>query len=67
MAVPPENDIWIYRIVVGTLGLTALLSIVGAVVVAWLDQKNPAMLTALGSTSIGSLAGLLAPAPSGHS
>lgn len=66
MAVPLEHDVWIYRVVVVSLGLTVLLSIVGAVVVAWLDQKNPAILTALGSTSVGSLAGLLAPSPAGR-
>lgn len=61
-------DTWIYRIVVGSLGLVILIITLGIV---WrvafgddLDDKNiPTILTALGSAAIGALAGLLAPSP----
>ncbi len=64
----PIPDNWIYRIVVGSLGLVILIITFGIV---WrvasgddLEDKNiPTILTALGSAAIGALAGLLAPSP----
>lgn len=63
----PDN--WIYRIVVGSLGLVIVIITLGIV---WrvafgqpMDDKNvPTILTAIGSAAIGALAGLLAPSPS---
>jgi hypothetical protein len=61
-AVP--NDVWIYRIVVGALGLAVLIAITGAIVLAFNGvTEPPAVLTALGSAAVGALAGLLAPSP----
>jgi hypothetical protein len=63
----PDN--WIYRIVVGSLGLVVVMITLGIV---WrvafndtvIEDKNiPTILTALGSAAIGALAGLLAPSP----
>ncbi|WP_163871055.1 hypothetical protein [Myxococcus eversor] len=61
----PFADRWIYRIVVVTLGLTALTALVGGLVVAYKrpEWPLPQMLVALGSTAVGALAGLLAPSP----
>ena len=65
MPSPLQADNWIYRIVVGALGLAVLLSVVGAIFLS--AQKItpiPDMLTAIGSAAVGALAGLLAPTPS---
>jgi hypothetical protein len=61
-------DVWIYRIVVFSLGATILSIIIGVLVLISqskiTDDKNvPTILTAIGSASIGALAGLLAPSP----
>jgi hypothetical protein len=63
LAAPLERDVWIYRIVVGALSLVAVLSIVGAIVVAvgTNDTQVPDAVVALGSAAVGALAGLLAP------
>ena len=64
LAVPALPDTWIYRMVVGSLGLTVLIALLGAIVLACIrDGKIPDVLTALGSASVGALAGLLAPSP----
>lgn len=62
----PDN--WVYRIVVGSLGLVILIITTGIVwrvaTGANIDDKNvPTILTALGSAAVGALAGLLAPSP----
>jgi hypothetical protein len=60
------TDRWIYRIVVISLGGTILLVVLGAILLAVLnnqDVKIPEILTAIGSAAVGALAGLLAPAP----
>lgn len=62
-------DTWVYRMVVGSLGLVILVIAMGIV---WrvasgnpIEDKNvPTILTALGSAAVGALAGLLAPSPS---
>lgn len=59
-------DVWIYRIVVFTLGLAVLVALIGAIVLAAIGKPNPEVLVALGSASVGALAGLLAPPPAGH-
>lgn len=58
-----QNDIWLYRLVVAVLGLTVVVSITGAIVLALSGQSTPEVLVALGSAAIGGLAGLLAPSP----
>ena len=58
-----KNDKWVYRIVVGVLGLTVVSSIVGTIVLAMADRSTPEVIVALGSAAIGGLAGLLAPSP----
>ncbi len=64
IATPLQNDAWIYRIVVGSLGLAVLIALIGAIVLAMGGNKEtPAILTAIGSASVGALAGLLAPSP----
>ena len=63
LAAPLEYDLWIYRIVVGALSLVAVVSILGAIVVAvaTTDTQVPDAVVALGSAAVGALAGLLAP------
>ncbi len=65
---PLDTDPWIYRIVVAALGLAILASIGGAIYLTAIATKDsmkdvPQVLTALGSASVGALAGLLAPSP----
>lgn len=62
-----ERDKWVYRVVVLSLGLTILIAAVGAIVLQLGGEDSPAILVALGSGSIGALAGLLAPAPTSGS
>lgn len=59
----PDKDIWVYRIVVITLGLSVLASLVGGILLATQDRQPPELLVALGSAAVGGLAGLLAPSP----
>lgn len=66
LAVPLQNAVWIYRLVVTALGLAALIAILGAIILAWKGTEASTtlnLLTALGSAAVGALAGLLAPAP----
>ena len=60
---PLENDVWIYRVVVGSLGAVVLVACLGAIVIILRGAIVPDVLTALGSAVVGALAGLLAPAP----
>jgi len=62
---PLENDLWIYRIVVGTLAFSILAVIVASTVIVLTQEADvPDVLVAIGTGSIGALAGLLAPVPS---
>ncbi len=54
------TDPWIYRIVVGVLGLLVLSVVLGAVI---LGKEIPQGILALGSASVGGLVGLLVPSP----
>lgn len=63
---PLESDVWIYRIVVGTLGLAVLGALGGAIGLTAFGKQIPEVLVALGSAAVGALAGLLAPAPAGR-
>lgn len=69
LAAPLESDVWIYRIVVGALGLVVLIAITGSMYLAAQSSKEfirtvPDAVLALGSAAVGALAGLLAPSPS---
>ena len=64
MRTPLQTDRWIYRIVVSALALTLISSVTGAVYLKAKGEEIPDILTALGSSALGGLAGLLAPAPS---
>jgi hypothetical protein len=58
------SDPWIYRMVVGFLGLTAIITVVGLLVLEWHSTGTiPEGLIALGSATVGGLAGFLAPSP----
>lgn len=57
------GDQFIYRAVVGVLGATLLITLVGVLVLAFLQIAAPNELIALGSAALGALAGLLAPSP----
>jgi hypothetical protein len=67
LAAPLQTDVWIYRIVVSALGLVIILAIVGGIVLGALGKGTPELLTAIGSASVGALAGLLAPQPGSNS
>lgn len=65
---PPAlvQDRWIYRIVVGALGLVSLTAAAGAIYLTAMAGPEgklqiPDVLTALGAAAIGAMAGLLAP------
>jgi len=61
---PDQGDRWLWRMVVGSLGLTVLIVVVGAIILSLKNvQDIPAILTAIGSAAVGALAGLLAPSP----
>lgn len=59
----PGADVWIYRLVVGSLGLVLLVCAIGGVVLADTSHGVPDLLLSLGSAALGALAGLLAPSP----
>lgn len=57
------GDKWLYRMVVGVLGLTVVAALIGTLALAMNGQSAPEVVVALGSAAIGGLAGLLAPSP----
>jgi len=59
------TDKWIYRMVVGALGLVLFVSAVGAIVLVTNNKATPDVLVALGSAAVGALAGMLVPSPMG--
>jgi hypothetical protein len=63
LAEPLETDPWIYRIVVGTLGLVAILVIVGTIILQLVHSSAtiPDAMVAIGSAAIAALAALLVP------
>ena len=63
LAAPLQWDVWIYRMVVFALGITVILGIIGAIILAMAGKQIPEVLVALGSAAVGALAGLLAPSP----
>jgi hypothetical protein len=63
-AAPLQSDVWIYRLVVGSLGGTLLIVAIGAIALAFtITADPPKLLTAPGSAAVGALAGLFAPSP----
>ncbi|MFZ1677381.1 MAG: hypothetical protein WBP41_18500 [Saprospiraceae bacterium] len=70
-AIPDQiPDTFIYRIVVGSLGLSIILVIVACTILLYTsestvgtDARVPTIFTAIASGAIGALAGLLAPSP----
>lgn len=60
---PLQNDPWIYRVVVLSLGFMGTGAIIGAMLLAFVGKTTPEVVTALGSAAVGALAGLLAPSP----
>ena len=62
-----RGDRVVYRIVVVALGIVAFTAVLGAVLMILLEKTTDAgalaIVTALGSASIGAIAGLLAPSP----
>src|SRR5436190_2125995 len=60
---PLDTDPWIYRVVVVALGLIAFVAAVGGILLVSGDRTVPEILIALGSASVGAIAGLLAPSP----
>ena len=65
---PKETDSWIYRIIVLMLGLSIIAIIVGLILLAFWDRRNPdsqliTIFATISSGAIGALAGLLAPSP----
>ncbi|HEY0993517.1 MAG TPA: hypothetical protein VGD80_40970 [Kofleriaceae bacterium] len=57
------GDRWLYRFAVSVLGLLALITAIGAIVLVGLNQKTPEVLISLGSAAVGALVGLFAPSP----
>ncbi|MEQ8201949.1 MAG: hypothetical protein ABRQ24_11080 [Syntrophomonadaceae bacterium] len=66
-ALPPHDpeQTPIYHTVVRFLGVVTVLNVGGIIVLAVLGLPIPDALVALGSGSLGALAGVLAPAPGG--
>lgn len=65
---PLGTDKWIYRAVVVFLGTALILTVGGGIALAIIAQGDskialPEALVAIGSASVGALAGLLAPSP----
>lgn len=56
-----QSDNRFYRIVVHFLGWTMLVCTVGAIALSLMDKEIPDIIVAIGSASIGALAGLFAP------
>lgn len=60
----------VYRMVVGSLGLSILLVIIGTIILASSGKPIEAtvntLFAAIASGAVGALAGLLAPQPNGH-
>jgi len=64
---PLQSDRWIFRLVVGFLGITVLLTVIGGFYLSIKTAATiPEGLIALGSAAVGALAGLLAPSPMGR-
>ncbi len=58
-----QNDVWLYRIIVGALALVAVGALIGAIVLAALGVEPTTLIATLGSGAIAGMIGLLAPSP----
>lgn len=56
-----QKDIWLYRVIVAPLGLTVVVSILGAIGLAMTPKSIAEVLVALGLAAIGGLADFLVP------
>lgn len=68
LATSLQSDVWVYRMVVGALGLTVLIAITGSLYPRAISEADyirvvPDVVLAIGSAAVGALAGLLAPTP----
>ena len=59
----PEQDLFLYRLLIGGLITAILLVIAGVFVLAFYDKPIPEGLIAIGSAAVGGLVGLLIPSP----
>jgi uncharacterized integral membrane protein len=60
LATPLHTDVWIYRMVVGVLGLTVLIAVAGMIYLSAMSSPTwayaiPEALVALGSAAVGAL------------
>ena len=53
-----ENK-WFYLTVIIVLGVTVVITVAGAIVLAWCNKEMPSALIAIGSVAVGALAGLI--------
>ncbi len=60
-AAPIAADKWNYRITIGGITLALLLSVIGAIVLAFYGKTAPESIVAIGSGAISALALLLRP------
>ncbi|MHB0951518.1 MAG: hypothetical protein ACYC10_06295 [Allorhizobium sp.] len=60
-----EGDKWVYRMVVGFLGMAIITTVCGGILLSWGASATglPDGIVAIGSAAVGALAGLLAPSP----
>jgi hypothetical protein len=65
LSAPLDTDPWIYRIVVGALGLSAVGVVVGVFLLKVTDPATaiPDAMVAMGSAAIAALAALIVPTP----
>ena len=61
--VPLASDVWLYRIIVATVGLVLLISVAGIIALSLEGKAPPDVLVALVSAALGGLIGLLTPTP----
>jgi|JFJP01.1.fsa_nt_gi hypothetical protein len=55
-----------YKIIISTLCTITVFSLLGGIYLSIIDKQIPDSLMALGSSALGTLAGLLAPSPLGN-
>jgi len=61
---PLSFDVWIYRAVVVFLGVSVLVTVIGGIALVFAGKGSiPEAIVAIGSASVGAMAGLLAPSP----
>ena len=58
-----SQDPWLYRVLVAGLVAAVLVTLVGAIALAFVDRSLPGEAIAVGAVCAGGLVGLLAPSP----